>query len=76
VCRFCDTTAPTKEGLLWDDKIVSNLHDQMSMGRRYLKDSLHWQSAVPVSMVRGISNCRDSLIASTAIATQGDYDVR
>jgi len=48
----------------------------MSMGRRYLKDSLHWQSAVPVSMVRGISNCRDSLIASTAIATQGDYDVR
>src|SRR5260370_18724298 len=25
VCRFSDTTAPTKEGLLWDDKIVSNL---------------------------------------------------
>ena len=30
VCRFSDTTAPTKEGLLWDDKIVSNLHEQMS----------------------------------------------
>jgi uncharacterized Zn-finger protein len=30
VCRFYDTTAPTKEGLLWDDKIVSNLHEQMS----------------------------------------------
>jgi uncharacterized Zn-finger protein len=29
VCRFVDTTAPTKEGLLWDDKIVSNLHEQM-----------------------------------------------
>ena len=29
VCRFYDTTAPTKEGLLWDDKIVSNLHEQM-----------------------------------------------
>jgi uncharacterized Zn-finger protein len=30
VCRFYDTTSPTKEGLLWDDKIVSNLHGQMS----------------------------------------------
>ncbi|MFL6790644.1 MAG: hypothetical protein ACJ8EE_05690 [Bradyrhizobium sp.] len=29
-CRIYDTTAPTKEGLLWDDKIVSNLHEQMS----------------------------------------------
>jgi uncharacterized Zn-finger protein len=29
MCRFCDTTAPTKEGLLSDDKIVSNLHEQM-----------------------------------------------
>ena len=29
VCRFSDTTAPTKEGLLWDDKIVSNLHEQL-----------------------------------------------
>jgi len=29
VCRFLNTTAPTKEGLLWDDKIVSNLHEQM-----------------------------------------------
>ena len=29
VCRICDTTSPTKEGLLWDDKIVSNLHEQM-----------------------------------------------
>jgi hypothetical protein len=27
VRRFSDTTAPTKEGLLWDDKIVSNLHE-------------------------------------------------
>jgi len=30
VCRFYDTTAPTKEGLLRDDKIVSNLHEQIS----------------------------------------------
>src|SRR5258707_9701813 len=30
VCRFYDTTAPTKGGLLWDDKIVSNLHEKMS----------------------------------------------
>ena len=30
VCRFLDTTAPTKEGLLRDDKIVSNLHEQMN----------------------------------------------
>jgi len=37
VRRFYDTTAPTKEGigqtkegLLWDDKIVSNLHEQTS----------------------------------------------
>jgi hypothetical protein len=29
VCRFWDTTAPTKEGLLSDGKIVSNLHKQM-----------------------------------------------
>jgi hypothetical protein len=28
VRRFYDTTAPTKEGLLWDAKIVSNLHEQ------------------------------------------------
>jgi hypothetical protein len=26
--RFYDTTAPTKEGLLRDNKIVSNLHDR------------------------------------------------
>src|SRR5262245_13200822 len=30
VCQFPDTTAPTKEGLSEDDKIVSNLHEQMS----------------------------------------------
>jgi hypothetical protein len=29
-CRFYDTTAPTKEGLLRDDKIVSNLHYKIS----------------------------------------------
>jgi hypothetical protein len=28
VCHFRDTTAPTKEGLSGDDKIVSNLHEQ------------------------------------------------
>ncbi len=27
VCQFCDTTAPTKEGLSGDDKIVSNLQE-------------------------------------------------
>jgi nitrite reductase/ring-hydroxylating ferredoxin subunit len=26
VCPFVDTTAPTKEGLFQDDRIVSNLH--------------------------------------------------
>jgi NADH:ubiquinone oxidoreductase subunit E len=42
VCRFCDTTAPTKEGLLWDDKIVSNLHEQLNVGRgTNPKDSLY-----------------------------------
>jgi uncharacterized Zn-finger protein len=51
VCRIYDTTAPTKEGLLWNDKIVSNLHEQMS-GRGLL------ESTAPVSMVRGISHCR------------------
>jgi hypothetical protein len=30
VCQFPDTTSPTKEGLSGDDKIVSNLHEQMS----------------------------------------------
>jgi len=30
VCHFHDTTSPTKEGLSEDDKIVSNLHEQMS----------------------------------------------
>jgi uncharacterized Zn-finger protein len=30
VCRFCDTTAPTKEGLLSGANIVSNLHGQVS----------------------------------------------
>jgi len=30
VCQFPDTTAPTKEGLSGDDKIVSNLHELMS----------------------------------------------
>jgi hypothetical protein len=30
VCQFLDTTAPTKEGLSGDDKIVSNLDEQMS----------------------------------------------
>jgi hypothetical protein len=29
VCRICDTTSPTKEGLLWNDKIVSNLPEQI-----------------------------------------------
>ena len=49
VCRFSDTTAPTKEGLLWDDKIVSNLHEQMSSrGSRN-------QHFPPVSVARGVS---------------------
>jgi hypothetical protein len=30
VCHFRDTTCPTKEGLSGDDKIVSNLDEQMS----------------------------------------------
>src|SRR5712672_1983648 len=38
VCRFLDTTAPTKEGLLWDDKIVSNLHEQMCGGYLQARD--------------------------------------
>ena len=57
VCRFWDTTAPTKEGLLWDDKIVSNLHEHVS-GGGYL------ESPVPVSMVRGISKVRAASIVS------------
>ena len=65
VCRFSDTTAPTKEGLLWDDKIVSNLHEQMS-GRGSRNQPL------PASMVRGISSLPRRLIASAAIATQGE----
>src|SRR3954462_14557808 len=32
VRQNCDTTSPTKEGLLSGRKIVSNLHEQMSMG--------------------------------------------
>jgi hypothetical protein len=54
MCRICDTTAPTKEGLLWDDKIVSNLHEQMFCGD--LEESGLLESMEPVSMVRGISN--------------------
>src|ERR1700688_4189784 len=57
VCRIYDTTAPTKEGLLWNDKIVSNLHEQMS-GRGL------WESSIPASMVRSISTCCVLLIAS------------
>jgi uncharacterized Zn-finger protein len=34
VCLNCDTTAPTKEGLSWNDKIVSNLPEQIS-GKSY-----------------------------------------
>jgi hypothetical protein len=34
VCRIYDTTAPTKEGLLCNDKIVSNLPEQIS-GKGY-----------------------------------------
>jgi hypothetical protein len=45
-CPFRDTTAPTKEGLSGDDKIVSNLHEQMSR-----RDIL--ESSIPLSMVRG-----------------------
>ncbi|SPP94543.1 protein of unknown function [Bradyrhizobium vignae] len=33
VCQNCDTTSPTKEGLLSGLKIVSNLHEQTSMGQ-------------------------------------------
>ena len=47
VCRIYDTTAPTKEGLLWDDKIVSNLHEQMSRG---------FGSGLKISQTLGI-NC-------------------
>jgi hypothetical protein len=31
VCPFLDTTAPTKEGLLQNARIVSNLHRQVSL---------------------------------------------
>jgi hypothetical protein len=65
VCRFLDTTAPTKEGLLWDDKIVSNLHEQMC-GWGLL------ESTEPVSMVRGISNDRVALIAPVRHCHQGE----
>src|SRR5437868_14289691 len=32
VSRFCSTTAPTQDGLLWGDTIVSHLHDLVSGG--------------------------------------------
>src|ERR1041384_7311776 len=80
VCRFLNTTAPTKEGLLWDDKIVSNLHEQMcgadTFKRRCLQETRLLESAEPVSMVRGISNGRVALIVLSVIAIQGEYDVR
>ena len=62
VCRFYDTTSPTKEGLLWDDKIVSNLHEQMGGG--YLQETGLLESGEPVSMVRGISKGRVAWFAS------------
>ena len=66
VCRFYDTTSPTKEGLLWDDKIVSNLHEQMS--GRDSGNQTHRQvskAAWHISLPR--------LFASAAIATQGEF---
>jgi hypothetical protein len=41
--------SPTKEGLLSDDKIVSNLHEQISGPGL-------WESAKTTGMVRGISS--------------------
>src|SRR5258708_6470098 len=73
VCRFSDTTAPTKEGLLWDDKIVSNLHEQISSrgSGNQLNPSV-WCAALQRRHVV----LRVVLIACASIATQGEYYVR
>src|SRR5258708_11782165 len=73
VCRFSDTTAPTKEGLLWDDKIVSNLHEQISSrgSGNQLNPSV-WGAALQRRHVV----LRVVLIACASIATQGEYYVR
>jgi hypothetical protein len=67
-----DERRATKEGLLRNDKIVSNLDEQMSMGQlrafwfRWTSNHLHppvWSAA--------LKRCRIALIASAAIATPG-----
>jgi hypothetical protein len=63
VCRNYDATSPTKEGLLSDDKIVSNLHEQISGPGL-------WESANTAGMVRGIS-CAVALIVPLYIAIPG-----
>ena len=55
VCRFCDTTAPTKEGLLWDDKIVSNLHEQT--GYRNQPKPPVWSAAFRMPPIFVRSHC-------------------
>ena len=79
VRRFCDTTSPTKEGLLWDDKIVSNLYEQMSVGRCELRFAVlainctHQYGARHFELPREFAL---ELIAFAATATPGEYDVR
>jgi hypothetical protein len=55
--------SPTKEGLLSGDKIVSNLHEQISGPGL-------WESAKTTGMVRGISSAV-ALIAPLLIAVPG-----
>jgi uncharacterized Zn-finger protein len=66
VCQFPDTTAPTKEGLSGDDKIVSNLHEQNEpLGHLGIIGS-------PQYGARQNSDCYRALIASASIATRGE----
>src|SRR5205807_10348603 len=79
VCRFCDTTAPTKEGLLWDDKIVSNLHEQRSGGRCELRFAVLAINCTRQYGARHFELPREfafELFAFAATATPGEYDVR
>jgi hypothetical protein len=67
VCRIYDTTAPTKEGLLEDDKIVSNLPEQIrGTGYRNQHSPPVWCAAFQRQPIM--------LIAFALFATQGEYD--
>src|SRR5579864_9832211 len=81
-----DTTVPTKEGLLRDDKIVSNLHEQVERPRlSHVFEKCQIRSAYAALGIHrtclygaSVFPCGAALPQSCAntIAIQGEFDVR